>query len=185
MILRVMTILIIYSTLEGQSQKVAARIAMQVRDAGCMVELTAVESATLESFFHGPDAIIIVASVHVGKHAEGVVRWVKAHTNVLNNLPTAFVSVSLSASDEAHRPQAENCVQEFLQRTGWQPTITATIGGALAYTKYNFIKRFVVKQIAKQNGLPTDTSRDYEFTDWSMVTATTNALLAATHTATA
>jgi menaquinone-dependent protoporphyrinogen oxidase len=40
------------------------------------------------------------------------------------------------------------------------------VAGALAYSRYNFIIRFVMKQIARKAGAPTDTSRDYELTDW-------------------
>ena len=35
------------------------------------------------------------------------------------------------------------------------------------YSKYNFLTRFIMKRIARKTGRPTDTSRDYEYTDWS------------------
>ena len=34
------------------------------------------------------------------------------------------------------------------------------------YSKYNFVIRFVMTLIARKAGVPVDTSRDYEFTDW-------------------
>ena len=37
--------------------------------------------------------------------------------------------------------------------------------------RYNFLIRFVMKRIARKAGAPTDTSRDYEFTDWSTLDA--------------
>jgi menaquinone-dependent protoporphyrinogen oxidase len=40
------------------------------------------------------------------------------------------------------------------------------VAGALAYSKYNFFIKLVMKAIARKAGGPTDTSRDYEFTDW-------------------
>jgi len=40
------------------------------------------------------------------------------------------------------------------------------VAGALSYTKYNFLVRFVMKRIAKAQGASTDTSRDHELTDW-------------------
>jgi menaquinone-dependent protoporphyrinogen oxidase len=45
----------------------------------------------------------------------------------------------------------------------------ATLGGALRYTQYGFLKRFLMKQISRRHNGPTDTSRDYEFTDWQRV----------------
>ena len=35
------------------------------------------------------------------------------------------------------------------------------------YSRYNFAIRFVMKRIARKAGVPVDTSRDYEFTDWT------------------
>ena len=40
------------------------------------------------------------------------------------------------------------------------------VAGALLYSKYNPLVRFVMKRIAKEAGAAHDTSRDYEYTDW-------------------
>jgi len=43
-------------------------------------------------------------------------------------------------------------------------------GGALLYTQYGFIKRRLIKKIARDKGtLDTDTSHDYVYTDWESV----------------
>jgi menaquinone-dependent protoporphyrinogen oxidase len=39
----------------------------------------------------------------------------------------------------------------------------------MAFTKYNPLMRWVLKQISKRAGGPTDTSRDHELTDWQQV----------------
>jgi len=41
--------------------------------------------------------------------------------------------------------------------------------GALPYTRYHFFLRWVMKRIATMAGRDTDTSRDYEYTDWDEV----------------
>jgi menaquinone-dependent protoporphyrinogen oxidase len=51
-------------------------------------------------------------------------------------------------------------------RIGWHPSKVRAAAGALSYTKYNFLVRFVMKRIAKAQGASTDTSRDHELTDW-------------------
>jgi len=43
------------------------------------------------------------------------------------------------------------------------------VAGALAYSKYNFLVKLAMKQIARHNGASTDTSRDWEFTDWQAI----------------
>jgi menaquinone-dependent protoporphyrinogen oxidase len=40
------------------------------------------------------------------------------------------------------------------------------VAGALVYSKYSFFTKLIMKTISRRAGGPTDTSRDYEFTDW-------------------
>jgi menaquinone-dependent protoporphyrinogen oxidase len=83
--------------------------------------------------------------------------------------PSAFLSVSMSAvkKDEQHRADTQKCIDEFLEETGWKPTVTKAVAGALKYTKYDWLKRFVMVQIVKSEGGDIDTSKDHEYTDWA------------------
>jgi menaquinone-dependent protoporphyrinogen oxidase len=45
------------------------------------------------------------------------------------------------------------------------------VAGAFRYTEYDFFKRWAMKLIAREHGQPTDTSKDYELTDWSRLDA--------------
>ena len=85
--------------------------------------------------------------------------------------PSAFFSVSASAAsrDESGRRDAEVCMARFLDDTHWQPASVESIAGAMAFTKYNVFYRWILKQISKRSGGPTDTSRDHELTDWAQV----------------
>jgi menaquinone-dependent protoporphyrinogen IX oxidase len=56
-----------------------------------------------------------------------------------------------------------------VRRTGWRPREVAAIAGALAYSKYNVLIRFLMRLIVGAAGGDTDTSRDYEYTDWDAV----------------
>ena len=44
-------------------------------------------------------------------------------------------------------------------------------GGALAYSRYGRFTRWIIRRIARSKNLGTDTSRDYEYTDWRAVDA--------------
>ena len=98
-------------------------------------------------------------------------RFVRDHCAVLNGMPSAFFSVSGSAASslETERAKAREMVIEFIASNGWHPSLTATIGGAMAYTKYSPLMRWFMKRVAKAAGGPTNTSRDHELTDWSQV----------------
>jgi menaquinone-dependent protoporphyrinogen oxidase len=51
------------------------------------------------------------------------------------------------------------------------PARIVSVAGRLAYREYGFFIRWVMKRIAKKEGAPTDTSRDYELTNWEEVDA--------------
>lgn len=56
-------------------------------------------------------------------------------------------------------------MHDFLDETGWRPDRTFLVAGALAYSRYGFLKRRVMRWISRREGGDTDTSRDYEYTD--------------------
>jgi menaquinone-dependent protoporphyrinogen oxidase len=164
-------ILIVYGTTEGQTRKIAQRIGAELEKLGQTVELR--DSTTIgEPLAQGAfDAVMIGASVHQGRYQSAVEHFVSANLGVLERMPTAFFSVSLVAAspDPEDRLDAEHVIERFCERTGWRPTLIHSIAGALLYTEYDFLKRWLLKLIARHYGGPTDTSRDYEFTDWDDV----------------
>ncbi len=40
------------------------------------------------------------------------------------------------------------------------------VAGAVPYTQYNWLKKWVMKRVVAKAGGDTDTTRDYEYTDW-------------------
>jgi menaquinone-dependent protoporphyrinogen oxidase len=111
----------------------------------------------------------VAASAHGGKYQRPVRRWLRANAATLNARPTAFVSVCLGVLQ--HEPQVQEEVaaimSRFLTAAGWQPTVTKTVAGALLYTQYNPLLRWVMKWMTRKAGWDTDTSRDDEYTDWT------------------
>jgi menaquinone-dependent protoporphyrinogen oxidase len=98
---------------------------------------------------------------------------VRAHADVLNQKPSAFVSVSLAVLQPEAKVQQElsAIVDRFLKKTGWRPSTTKHVAGALAYSQYNWLTRRAMVRIARKAGGGTDTNRDYEYTDWADVRA--------------
>ena len=163
-----MRALVVYGTTEGQTRKIAEQISDWLRDIR-FATLT-VNSEVMPDEFNpaGFDVYILAGSLHSGKHQPSLVRFVKKNRDILWGAPSAFISVSMTASrtDEASLARAQTCIDSFIHDTGWMPKATKPIGGALLYTKYNFFIRWIMKKISAKEGGPTDTSRDYEFTDW-------------------
>jgi menaquinone-dependent protoporphyrinogen oxidase len=170
-------VLIVYASTEGQSQKIAEYAGAVATTRGWRAELQDVRSIVANGAPDGADALLVAASVHVGRHSELLREFVQNEQALLAAVPTTFLSVSLHAVDEESLPIARGYLDEFLEETGWQPTFSGTVAGALPYSGYGFFKRMLMKQIARRGGLPADTSRDYEFTDWDEVRRQTENLL--------
>ncbi len=47
--------------------------------------------------------------------------------------------------------------------------MTLPVAGALRYSQYGLLKRVVMRRIAGKESGDTDTSRDYEYTNWDDV----------------
>lgn len=60
-------------------------------------------------------------------------------------------------------------VEKFIENTGWRPQRIELIAGALPYSRYNFLVRFIMRRISAKEGGDTDTSHDYEYTDWNAI----------------
>lgn len=164
-------ILLVYGTRYGQTAKIASRLAAMLDESGCVVDMR--DAAELPPSFplEGTDGIIVGASVLFGRHQRSVERFVRAHRDALNGMPSAFFSVSGAAAST--RPEgpvnARRQLEAFIQRTGWQPPLTRCVGGAIAYTEYGPLTRWLIRTIQAREGGPTDTSRDHESTDWEDV----------------
>ena len=167
---------IFFATREGHTLKIAERIAADLRAQGVETDLFDVSMPNTVDWSKYAVACV-AASVHGGHHEPEMIAFVKRHRAELERLSAPFISVTLSeagAEDPkrtaAEREQAAADVQKmidvFVTDSGWRPDRVLPVAGALAYSKYNFLVRFVMKRIARKAGAPTDTSRDYEFTDW-------------------
>src|SRR5262249_9142664 len=157
---------------------IAERIAADLRGRGVKVDLQDVREPRESIAWDTYDAVCVAASVHVGHHEREMIAFVRSHRDELVRTSAAFVSVSLSqagvqdahASPEQRSRAAEDVKQminTFVRETGWQPAHVLPVAGALMYRQYNVLIRFVMKRIARKAGAPTDTSRNYEFTDWN------------------
>ncbi|HEX6534805.1 MAG TPA: flavodoxin domain-containing protein [Gemmatimonadaceae bacterium] len=164
-------ILIVYGTTYGQTAKIAERMAEHLMSWGHVVVLASADRVSHQITPDQFDGVIAGGSVIRGRHQRSILRFVRLHRESLNAMPSAFFSVSGSASSgtDAGRAEARGYLDEFLSQTGWHPELTATLAGAMAYTRYGPLTRWIIKRIAAKRGGPTDTSRDHEATDWAEV----------------
>jgi menaquinone-dependent protoporphyrinogen oxidase len=165
-----MKLLIVYGTTEGQTRKIAEFLKMEAEKSGAQVTLC---DATREQINpEGYDAVMIGASVHMQKYQTAIAHYIKSYMAALNDMRTAFFSVSLTAAageDKESWKELEDVTARFLIDTGWKPTMTEQVAGALRFTEYDFFKKFIMRQIAKKAGEKATTTDDHEYTDWKKV----------------
>lgn len=166
-------VILLYGTTEGQTAKIAQHVASVGSSLGHAVDVRHAAELEPEFSIERYAAAILGASVHEGRHQAYLVAVARAHAAWLAQHPSAFFSVCLAmaSSDPQEQAAADALIDRFAERTGWAPAHRAAFAGALRYSQYNWLKRMVMKQIAKKEGGSTDTSRDHEYTDWDAVTA--------------
>lgn len=161
-------LLILYGTTNGHTRKIATALGETLGEEGFPCDVFDAKRIPHELDPAAYDGVLVAASVHAGGYQRAVKRWVWQHAGQLNLVPSAFVSVCLGILER--RPEAQTEVRaimnRFLQASGWQPAANKTVAGALLYTQYGRLTRWFMKRIVSKAGGDTDTTRDYEYTDW-------------------
>ena len=165
------SILLVYGTRYGHTQKIIERMAEVIRRHGGHAT-TAPGNEVPEGF--DPtiyDGAIVAASVIGGRHQRYVQRFIAKELRWLQSVPSAFFSICGSAASPRleEREAAHRLADTFVASLGWKPSVVETIGGEIAYTRYWWGLRFVMRNIAKRQGASTDTSRDIDLTNWADV----------------
>ena len=166
-----MRTLITYGTTEGQTRKIAERAAEHLRGDDIDVQLVDVSELQTDFDIFPFDAVIVAASVHQFQHQTDMVDFIIRHKSWLEDKPSAFISVSLSAAFEDDKPEAQLYIDQFIDETGWRPTMSLSLAGALRYREYDFMRKWVMRFMAGAKGAPTDVTHDHEYTDWDQLYA--------------
>jgi menaquinone-dependent protoporphyrinogen oxidase len=173
-----MKILVGYTSIEGQTRKIAETIAATIEDRGDAAAIMNI-SGMAEFSLERPDAVILCAPIHAGRYPSPFGDFVHREKDWLNSLPSAFVSVSLTINSDRpeERTEAERYPQTMMSETGWTPLAVLNVAGALRFTEYDFFKRWMMKRVAEKEGIDPKPGQDIEFTDWPALKAFVTAFL--------
>lgn len=162
------TILVLYGTTDGHTAKVAAFLGDVLRDLGHQVEVDDAKEPRRTPRAAEFDAVLVAASVHVRGYQQAVRRWVRQNLADLDARPNAFLSVCMGVVQGTPRVMADlhAVVERFTANTGWTPARVEFVAGAIPYSRYGILKRWVMQYISRQAGQPTTADRDWEYTDW-------------------
>jgi menaquinone-dependent protoporphyrinogen oxidase len=163
---------IFYATTEGQTRRIAERIAEQIRTHGLDSRAIAIISEEASHIdWKRTRGAGLCASLHMQKHQAEAVAFARLFGHALSAIPSLFVSVSLAAASKraTEVEGAKRIAERFAAGTGWRPSRIASVAGRLAYTQYNWFIRLIMRRIASKEGGSTDTSQDHEYTNWTEV----------------
>ena len=162
-------ILILYSTVDGQTLRICERMKAVVEALGNEVVLASIDDSD-GSGMSSCDKVVIGASIRYGKHRQSVFDFIETNRRVLDAVPTAFFTVNIVARKaEKNRPETNPYVRKFLGLTAWQPTRTAVFAGRLDYPSYRLVDRQMIRLIMWITKGPTDPATVVEYTDWNAV----------------
>jgi menaquinone-dependent protoporphyrinogen oxidase len=163
--------LLLYASTHGHTAKIAARIAALLEDGGMTVDLQQLDANKIQPGPAGYDAVILGGSIHAAHHQRALVKWAEQHHTALGLTPSAFFSVCLTAADddEESRAATRGYLDDFVERTGWTPGHITTFAGAVQYREYDVATRALMRLLMRRMHHPTDSSQDYDYTDWGAV----------------
>ena len=154
-----MKTLILYSSHDGQTKKIAEFMAQYLEGEVVVSPLT--EELDLPFF----DRVIIGASIRYGHFNKQLYHFVERHHELLNAKSAVFFGVNLTARKEGKdTPEGNVYVRKFLQRIKWTPEKVGVFAGALLYPRYKWIDRVMIQLIMKITGGETDTTKEIEYT---------------------
>ena len=163
-------VLIVYGSTHGQTAKISERLQQLLSCQGAFVAAYRGDKLPAQLRLEDYDAILVGASLIRDQYQKYIEQFVLQHRRELQRVTTAFFAVSGSAAGSASEQSAAlDRMKEFCMKTGWVPTLSASFGGAISFTRYNVLLRWIMKRISQKKGGPTDTSRDHELTNWAQV----------------
>ena len=89
-----------------------------------------------------------------------------------NAIPSAFVSVSLSAAGaDPSYPGLRDCVERLERDTLWRPGVVHHAVGAMPFSASGFFTKFAIMLIARRHGMLVKTSQGYDLTYYAALEA--------------
>jgi len=166
--------MILYATREGQTRKVAVKIAAHLADSGLQADVVDVSDPDETGNIHldNYDQLIFGASMHAGGIENELAGYINRHKEAIETKTCSFFLVLLSAASkdpELRREWLADAREKVSQQLNISFDEIEMVAGALMYSKYPLPVKWLMKSIARKAGEDTDTSRDYEYTDWEQV----------------
>ncbi len=162
---------LLYATRDGQSRRIAERLALRLNALG--VAATPRALALAHPVPGDPaDPIIVVAAVRYGKHLPEAEQFLAHYKRLVSPPPLVLFSVNLTARKPGKDTADGNVyLRKTIKRHGLKPVLAQAIAGRLDYARYTWLDRQLIRFIMVLTGGPTDPRTAIEYTQWDKVDA--------------
>ncbi|MEL7258390.1 MAG: flavodoxin domain-containing protein [Pseudomonadota bacterium] len=172
-----MKILIVFETVEGQTQKIAEFVEHHLSAAGHDVQVFNTANRTSPIDLEDFDGIVLAAPVHERRHPKAFEVFVAASREDLGKRKTLFLSVSLKAAFAEGQEEAWDYLTEMKMRTGFAPSREAIVPGAVRTESYDYFEKQVLSNVVLGGRKVDLVDGVREFTDWDKLRAEVNAFV--------
>ncbi len=160
-----------YATRDGQSRRIAERIASRLAERGIssLPRDLAAGVPTAQELAEEPLAAIVMA-VRYGRHLPEGEAFLAVYRALRDPPPLVLLSVNLTARKPG-KDTAQGCayLRKSIARHRLTPSIATAFAGRLDYSRYGWLDRHLIRFIMMLTGGPTDLATRLEFTAWNVV----------------
>lgn len=162
--------LFLYFSYHGQTRRICETMATTLRGTGKSCLLLDIEAPEAPAALAACRQVILGAPIRHGRLPKALYRFIAAHTALLATRQNAFFCVSASARKPGRdTPEGSAYLRTFLKRSLWWPQRLTAFAGRIAYPRYRWHEKAIIRFIMLLTGGPTDTAQEHEFTDWDAV----------------
>lgn len=163
--------LVFYATRDGQSRRIATRIADRLVAHG--IEAAAhdlADASPTPAELAGASLVVLIAAVRYGRHLPEAMRFLKLYRRLSERPPLALASVNLTARKPGKSTADGNpYLRKLIACCATKPVLAAAFAGRLDYPRYRWLDRQIIRGIMLLTGGPTDTRSCVVYTSWNAV----------------
>jgi len=163
-------LLMIYSSVDGQTLKICNALTKQLNEHNQDVDLFSIDN--FDGNINDYNKIVIGSSIRYGVHNKKIIEFINANKDALESKISVFFSVNLVArKPEKSSPTTNPYVVKFFNTITWKPAYVEVFAGKIDYKKYTFFDRIMIQLIMWMTHGPTNRDAEIEYTNWDQVKA--------------
>jgi len=160
-----------YATRDGQSRRIAERIAKRLADDGIpALAHDLAGAAPNQSRLTAARLVVVVAAVRYGLPLPVAEQFLASYRTLREPPQLVLLSVNLTARKPGKDTVEGNAyLRKSIKRHRLAPVLALAIAGRLDYSRYGWLDRQLIRFIMKLTGGPTDPATCIDYTPWSVV----------------